>query len=192
MSAGTDDDGGNGPPYRYDDIPERVREEILDGRPPEDLQLIEKRFWTKTRDDDGSECIEWDTPARTGRGHDDDGENTGYGGFWYGGANVAAHKVAHELVEGDIPEDKQLNHRCDNVLCVLPAHLYEGTQADNIRDKFRRERASIATLTHDDVREIRERYDEGDVSQRDLAGEYGVEQTTICDVVNRITFDYID
>lgn len=36
---------------------------------------------------------------------------------------------------------KQANHTCDRNYCVNPAHLYEGTQAENMRDKVVRGRA---------------------------------------------------
>lgn len=56
----------------------------------------------------------------------------------YGVVNVApygtrlAHRVAFALAYGE--PDNDVCHRCDTPACIEPAHLFDGTQADNIRD----------------------------------------------------------
>jgi hypothetical protein len=44
-----------------------------------------------------------------------------------------AHRVAYELVIGQIPAGLELDHLCRNVVCVNPAHLEPVTRAENMR-----------------------------------------------------------
>jgi hypothetical protein len=45
---------------------------------------------------------------------------------------VYAHRIAWELLHG--PTELYILHSCDNRRCVNPAHLFEGSQKDNIMD----------------------------------------------------------
>jgi hypothetical protein len=45
-----------------------------------------------------------------------------------------AHRFAYRKTKGPIPTGMLVRHRCGNKLCVNPAHLAVGTDADNAAD----------------------------------------------------------
>jgi hypothetical protein len=67
--------------------------------------------------------------------------NTGYGRSVYCGKRWQAHRLAWHLLVGAIPEKKYVLHKCDNPPCCNPAHLWLGTQEDNMKDCSRKNRA---------------------------------------------------
>jgi hypothetical protein len=82
---------------------------------------------------------------------------------------------------GPIPDGQLIRHTCDNPPCCNPAHLLNGTTADNMRDMVRRRRHGGEKLTPDDVRRIRdEPVKRGSVKA--LAAEYGVHPQTITEI----------
>jgi hypothetical protein len=53
---------------------------------------------------------------------------------------VAAHKFAYQAIVGPVPKGRELDHLCENKLCVNPAHLEPVTHQENvIRGFMRRE-----------------------------------------------------
>ncbi|WP_407636494.1 hypothetical protein [Deinococcus phoenicis] len=75
-------------------------------------------------------------------------------------------------------------HRCDNPACVNPAHLYVGSQAENMRDMHRKGRGGRAKLTFEQAEEIRQRYSTGESSIA-LAAAYGVGRNYITRIARR-------
>lgn len=57
-----------------------------------------------------------------------------YGQFRYMGRMRLAHRVSLMLEGFKIPPGMFVCHRCDTPLCVNPAHLFVGTQSDNMQD----------------------------------------------------------
>lgn len=126
---------------------------------------------------------------------------TGYGKIG-GGPNESdtplAHRVMYEMTYGPVPEGMYVLHRCDVPSCVRPDHLFLGTQKDNMDDMqakgrkvvtvLRGEAGTLAKLSWLQVREIRERYAAGGITQKALGREYGVNDVTVSLIVNYKTW----
>ncbi len=87
----------------------------------------EQRFWAKVdlngpMHTDGTRCWMW-TAAR----------DHGYASFNFNGrSNGRAHRYAHELLIGPIPDGLEPDHLCRNTACVNPLHLELVTGRENI------------------------------------------------------------
>lgn len=94
----------------------------------------------------------------------------GYGNIGTGGGrNETAHRVSHEVFNGEIPKGLIVLHSCDNRKCCNPAHLRAGTRVDNTIDALRRSPVK-RKLTLEQAQAI---YD-STLPQRQLAALYGV------------------
>ena len=105
-----------------------------------------------------------------------------YGYYWDSAAGklIAAHRWSAKHVGGLAIEDGQVNHRCDNGLCVNPDHLYIGTQRDNIMDSVQRmRRRGTRKMSEDMIRSARGLYDSGEWTHRQIAERFGVHRSTI-------------
>lgn len=136
-----------------------------------------ERFWKRV-DIQLSRCWEW----LGGVG------SAGYGFVSLGnGKNAGAHRFMWKLVNGDIPPESCVLHRCDNRRCVNPAHLFLGNKGDNARDCAEKFRTSKGKLSPEDVRKIRS----DQRSIRTIASEYGVNSSCISRVKNRQLYGHL-
>ncbi len=111
-------------------------------------------------------------------------QNSGYGKTKVDRRQVSVHRAAYEAIYGAIPDGMFVCHHCDNRRCFRPDHLWLGTKADNNADMAAKGRQGWnQNLDAGKVRAIRARYPTE--SQRALAAEFGVSQSSIGRVVRR-------
>jgi hypothetical protein len=84
-------------------------------------------FWSKVRRRAADKCWMW-----SGRIDRD-----GYGQY---SRNLRAHRIAFILAYG--PTTAVVRHLCDKPLCCNPAHMAEGSHADNVKDRVARNRSA--------------------------------------------------
>jgi hypothetical protein len=148
-----------------------------------------------------TECIEW-------RG----ATVNGYGKLGRNGKTWLAHRWAWTQAGWPIPAGMMILHRCDNRLCVNVDHLFLGSAKDNTQDMIakgrqdfsglhtgewnkpgrivRGERHGRATLTDDDVREMRRLYAAG-MRQVDIARQYGRRQGYVSKVLTGAIWGHV-
>ena len=85
-------------------------------------EKAKKRFFDKISVDPETGCWNW-TAGRIWNG---------YGQFWLAGKKHYAHRVAYELLRGEIPEGLQIDHLCRNRACANPDHLEPVTCKENL------------------------------------------------------------
>ena len=148
--------------------------------------------WDKVKKGAPDECWEWQGCLL--KNSISTRKRMPYGRMNVGGVMHYAHRIAWECVNGPIPDGLVVRHRCDNPRCCNPAHLELGTQSDNRRDMFERGREGKskaqpgeahhnAKLTKEKVEWIKERYAQGDISQKALGELVGIGQVQIHRIV---------
>lgn len=150
------------------------------------------RFVLRTRKEQNG-CLKWLGTL----------DEAGYGNVhvWNGKSKkkTKAHRAAYEVFVGPIPDGLIACHHCDNRACCNPLHLFLGTRADNNEDmlkkgrraKFDGEANGRAKLTAERVREMRAEYASGGISMIDLGKKFGVNDRSVCMIVNRQTWKHI-
>lgn len=127
-----------------------------------------------------------------------DGE--GYGSITHRGREWRAHRMAWELAHGALPPGLSVCHRCDVRVCVNPAHLFLGTQGDNVRDCWRKGRGRHAVRRGDgslpvrlvaaQVRAIRAAGAAGEL-QATIAKAFGVTTSHVSRILTGRSWGYL-
>ena len=165
-------------------IPPRVKRKAR-GEP-----LTVQYFWERSELDVETGCWVWMMAKNW----------NGYGAMRFGGKNIGPHRAAYICDNGleQLSPSIDVCHRCDNRLCVNPAHLFAGSRADNIADCIAKGRFSYAPvlsgdaspsskLTADQVIAILA----DDRSGRAIARAYGVDKGTIYAIRKRTSWKNI-
>ncbi len=169
----------------------------------------EKRFWAKVNKQGVihptlGQCCIWTAGCFS----------NGYGQFSTRSGNHRSHRYSWILKHGNIPIGVCVLHRCDNILCVNPEHLFLGSQADNIHDMVSKDRHTygathgsrtkpervrrgsnhgMSKLTEQDIISIRAlyRYRSSEFGSYGLARRYGVSQHLIMCILKNKNWKHV-
>lgn len=147
----------------------------------------DEHFWPKV--DKSGECWIWTGGT----------DGYGYGKVNYLGRRQKTHRLSWMLIRGPIPDGLSVLHNCptgDNPACCNPAHLWLGTNADNMRDMAAKGRASKGEAHH------WARKSEGDVlriivlrfagwSNRAIADYFSIPKTSVESIVYGSTWKHL-
>lgn len=162
---------------------------------PKDTRTLAERLEAYSNRSGGPDaCWEW-TKNRAPRG---------YGRLNMNGRVILAHRASWSVANGREPAAGLfICHKCDNPACINPAHLFEGTHGDNMRDMFRKgrmhqvrpyvagDKSGQAKLTGDIVVACRKLARQG-IAVRELARMHGVHRTSMERAVRGETWSTID
>jgi len=142
------------------------------------ISSFKERFFEQV--DTSGDCHEWQSSG-----------NHGYGTIWFSERELRAHRVSL-FMSGQHVEDKDVLHNCHNRACVNPDHLRVGDDSDNQIDALKQETNPSQKLSISDVRMIKRKYKNCNVTQSDLADECGVGQDQISRIVNGKNWGWVE
>lgn len=144
---------------------------------PELTNKDKERFFSKIRKGAEDECWPW-IAGKTG---------PGYGEFKLKGKVYSSSRITYFLEFGEISEDLDCLHSCDNPPCCNPFHLFLGSHKDNMDDKYSKGRGGHligemhpnSKLIESQVLEIRK----SSLPRKDLAEKFNVSIWAVGDIV---------
>ena len=151
------------------------------------------RFWNKVDiKDNTEECWNW-LCGKTSWGHGVACLNDGKGGI------ILSHRLAYILTKGDVPDELQVQHLCNNTTCCNPQHLELGTNSSNMKYMVEQGRSCIgemhgnSKLKEEDVREIHMLYKGRGLgpTQADIAERFKISKREVCSILCGETWSHI-
>ena len=67
------------------------------------------------------------------KGNSGSGRGGGYGRVYYDGQMIAVHRAVYLNVHGYLHKRQQVDHTCENRLCVNPDHLEAVSASENMK-----------------------------------------------------------
>lgn len=139
-----------------------------------------EKFWKKVNKSAPGGCWEWIGYTMP----------SGYGQVGIRYKLYLVHRVAWAIAIGEDPGEQQVCHGCDNPKCANPAHLFLGTQRDNMADMIskgrddhtqnvRGDKIGTSKLTEPQVKEIWRLHLTEGLGERKLAARFGVTPANI-------------
>lgn len=127
----------------------------------------------------------------------------GYGRIRVNGRVEVASRASWRAFVGEIPDGKSVCHKCDNPICINPAHLFLGTHAENMRDmaqkgrsaktggfRSRGEDSPNCIISEEIVREIKSSRNRGD-GVRFLARTFGLSHSHVSKICRGLKWSHI-
>lgn len=151
-------------------VPNKIKKVNSKKLPNSLLGRLER--WVNKGDTD--ECWEWKASTT----------KNGYGHLVFNYETLYAHRAMWECMNGKIPDGLDVLHSCDNPSCVNPDHLFLGTHQDNMRDRNSKARFGTAKLSVENVREIRNLFNDGHQTPAQLSERFDINRQAVYNIVN--------